>query len=53
MTRKPTPRKARKPSRCKACGLDTRRGDLIVYWPRDAAFGQPRTWIHAGCEGLL
>lgn len=44
------PRKSRKASRCRVCAADIRRGDLIVYLPRDAQAGQPRTWIHDRCD---
>ena len=44
------PRTSRKASRCCVCGADVRRGDLIVYIPLDAKAGQPRNWVHAGCE---
>lgn len=44
------PRTSRKASRCRVCGDDVRRGDLIVYIPRNAKPGQPRNWVHFGCE---
>lgn len=44
------PIRCRRPSRCKACGKDTRRGQPIKYRPADAQPGQPRTWIHDHCE---
>jgi hypothetical protein len=43
------PRKCRRPSRCRHCAKDMRRGELIVYHPADAKPGQIEYWIHEGC----
>jgi hypothetical protein len=43
------PRKCQRPSRCRHCTKDMRRGELIVYYPADAKPGQIEYWIHEGC----
>ena len=43
------PRKCVRPSRCRSCGADLRRGQLMRYVPLNAAPGEPRSWVHDEC----